>query len=85
MRILEILNNDNMTEAWKLYEKEEKPEKAWSLLSSLTNILIEFPHEFLKEAIGDKIKQRILTELGSLVVNLQDDLSSMENNRAEMK
>ena len=84
-RILEILNNDNMTEAWKLYEKEEKPEKAWSLLSSLTNILIEFPHEFLKEAIGDKIKQRILTELGSLVVNLQGDLSSMEKNRAEMK
>ena len=84
-RILEVLNNDNMTEAWKLYEKEEKPEKARSLLSSLTSILTEFPHEFLKEAIGDKIKQHILTELGSLVVNLQGDLSSMEKNRAEMK
>ena len=84
-RMLEVLNNDNMTEAWKLYEKEEKPEKAWNVVSILHSALLEFSHEFLKEAIGNKIKQRILTDLASTVAGLQGDLSSMEKNRAEMK
>ena len=84
-RILEVLNNDNMTEAWKLYEKEEKPEKAWNVVSSLHSALLEFSHEFLKEAIGNKLKQRILTDLASTVAGLQGDLSSLEKNRAEMK
>ena len=52
------------------------------MVDSLYTQLIEFPHEFLKQAIGDKIKKRILTDLGSLVINLQDDLSDMENNSA---
>ena len=81
-RVFEALNHDNMTEAWKLYEEESKPERAWNVVDSLYTQLIEFPHEFLKQAIGDKIKKRILTDLGSLVINLQDDLSDMENNSA---
>ena len=85
LKMLEVLNNDNMTEAWKLYEKEEKPEKAWNVVSSLHTALLEFSHEFLKEAIGNKLKQRILTDLASTVAGLQGDLSSMEKNRAEMK
>ena len=85
LKMLEVLNNDNMTEAWKLYEKEEKPEKAWNVVSSLHSALLEFSHEFLKEAIGNKLKQRILTDLASTVAGLQGDLSSMEKNRAEMK
>jgi hypothetical protein len=85
LKMLEVLNNDNMTEAWKLYEKEEKPEKAWNVVSSLHTALLEFSHEFLKEAIGNRIKQRILTDLASTVAGLQGDLSSMEKNRAEMK
>ena len=84
-RILEVLNNDNMTEAWKLYEKEDKPERAWAKLSALESELLEFSHEFLKQAIGNKIKHRILDHVASTVAGLQDDLSSMEKNRAEMQ
>ena len=54
-------------------------------MSILHSALLEFSHEFLKEAIGNKIKQRILTDLASTVAGLQGDLSSMEKNRAEMK
>ena len=82
---LDILNTDNINEAWKFYEDQEEPSAIWKQICALLESLRGFPYESLKAAIGNKERQRTLADLISLGTSLQDDLSNLESQRVIAK
>ena len=82
---LDILNTDNINEAWKFYEESEEPSAIWKQICTLLEALRGFPYESLKAAIGNKERQRTLADLISLGTSLQDDLSNLESQRVVAK
>ena len=82
---LDVLNTDNISEAWKFYEKQEEPSAVWKQICALLEALRGFPYESLKAAIGNKERQRTLADLISLGTSLQDDLLNLETQRVVVK
>jgi hypothetical protein len=82
---LDILNTDNINEAWKFYQEQEEPSAIWKQICALLEALRGFPYESLKAAIGNKERQRTLADLVSLGTSLQDDLSNLESKRVIAK
>ena len=82
---LDILNTDNINEAWKFYQEQEEPAEVWKQICNILELLRGFPYESLKAAIGNKERQRTLADLISLGTSLQDDLSNLESKRVIAK